>query len=450
MNNSPITRYLARHWRDALGVSLDGGAVAVQAPKPGEPWGSILAIGRLDDLPDGPTVDLDQQFGQNFDLNLGHAGGGVLVTPAHVNAHTHLELTSIGPVPYGGDFTQWIRGILDQRAVGGEAVHASAAEGVRLLRDGGVGYVGDIGATRHGEGAVWSALVQAGMPGVAFAEVLGYDGETANREKTGLQTLHLGEERSSVKASGENAVSLRRGLQPHAPYSTGRALYAACVEMATQHDLPLATHLAELVEEAEFIGQAKGLFRKFVENLGLWHDGLLETYGHGLSPVRWLEPYLPQRPWLLAHCNYVDDTDLDLLAKTGAAVAYCPIASEYFGHPSAGHAPHRYRDMIKLGIPVALGTDSILCQAPDETQPLAILPAIRRLHQRDRTDPVVLLAMATTMGHRALRQPEAWGRLAPGSPARFTAVPLPREWRGDDPLAAAWDHGGTASLIEPA
>jgi cytosine/adenosine deaminase-related metal-dependent hydrolase len=141
-----------------------------------------------------------------------------------------------------------------------------------------------------------------------------------------------------------------------------------------------------------------------------------------------MAPHLAAAPWLLAHCNYVEDAHLPLLARHRASVVYCPIASAYFGHPrrgfrgSDGH--HRYRDMLAAGVNVCLGTDSILCQPADETQPHSILAQMRFLFQRDHTDPDTLLAMATTRGLRALGLPARHATLQPGSPARLAAIAI--------------------------
>jgi aminodeoxyfutalosine deaminase len=159
-----------------------------------------------------------------------------------------------------------------------------------------------------------------------------------------------------------------------------------------------STHLAETLEEAEFVRDARGPFADMLKRIGKWDDAIQAT---GLSPIEFFQDDLGMSPWLLAHCNYVSDKDLKILAKAGrgrVSVAYCSVASEYFGHTS-----HRYRDMLDAGINVCLGTDSILCQPKSERQPLGILPQMRRLFRRDRTDPGTLLAMATVRGARAIQ-----------------------------------------------
>ncbi|MBB6431553.1 amidohydrolase family protein [Algisphaera agarilytica] len=303
-----------------------------------------------------------------------------LVMPGFINVHAHLELTSIGPQPYGGDFVGWVAMLREHWPGEGEAFAkspdpewfaAAAALGAEQSRAAGVQAIGDI--TRFD--AVAEARRAGGLDGVSFIELFGmgtpWDAEALAR---------LGEPAD--------------GFQPHAPYSAGPALFdAACAS-----GRPVSCHLAETHDERRFIAEGDGPFLDLLQSLGKWSPDFASRYGDGLSPVRWMEPYLRRAPWLLAHCNYVSDDDIALLAETGASVAYCPIASEYFGHDN-----HRYREMLDAGVNVCLGTDSIVCQPANEPQPLGILPQMRRLYQRDQTDPALLLRMATAHGRQALQ-----------------------------------------------
>ena len=97
--------------------------------------------------------------------------------------------------------------------------------------------------------------------------------------------------------------------------------------------------------------------------------------------------------FVAAHCNYVDDQAIRLLKLCEISVAYCPRASNYFGHQN-----HRYLEMIDAGVNVCLGTDSIICHGT-----LSILDEMRFLYQRDKCNPEILLKMATVNGLRALR-----------------------------------------------
>ncbi|MCC7204529.1 MAG: amidohydrolase family protein, partial [Phycisphaeraceae bacterium] len=178
-----------------------------------------------------------------------------------------------------------------------------------------------------------------------------------------------------------------------------------------------------------------------------WSDTYTPT---GQHPVEWMRPHLAAAPWLLAHCNYVSDDHIAALAAARASVAYCPLASAYFGHPKpdfGNFRGHRYRDMLTAGLNVCLGTDSILCQPPPpqgvEPQLMSILAPMRMLHRRDKTPPEVLLKMATINGYRALGLDESLAALTPSSTVwpwpnspRLIAVPIDPD-DATDPLEQA-------------
>ena len=76
-----------------------------------------------------------------------------------------------------------------------------------------------------------------------------------------------------------------------------------------------------------------------------------ETYGH--SSIRHLDPIgLLNDRVSLAHCVWVDDADLDLLAKTATTVVHNPMSNLRLG---SGIAP--VPAMLDRGIAVALGAD---------------------------------------------------------------------------------------------
>jgi len=306
-----------------------------------------------------------------------------LLLPGMVNAHAHLELTAIGPRPYTGDFVSWVTMLRSHWPGDGDPLAkrpdeawfaAAAARGSAMSRASGVVAVGDICRSN----ATIAAQRAVGLGGTGFVELFGLGPPWDQRDMARVQEAC-------------------EGLQPHAPYSAGPRLFDA----AARSGKPCCTHLAETRDEADFVATAGGRFRRFLESIGKWDDGFAAAYQRGLSPVAWMRPCLERTPWLVAHCNYLSDEDIAILAGTGTSVAYCPVASEYFGH-----AGHRYRDMLAAGVNVCLGTDSIVCQPPEVSQPLGILAQMRRLHARDGVDGLTLLRMATTHGRSALGLPD--------------------------------------------
>lgn len=426
MNEAPLILIRAAAMRDAAGVRLRDAALLVQD-------GRILAVGGLKAIEQST-----EHFGRpDRAIDLPDR----LVLPALVNAHAHLDLTDMGPVSYTGRFTDWIAKVMAHRKTQGETgIQSAMLAGLKASYTSGVGWVGDICGTpgTPSSPAAIDARRHAppplNLPGVAYLEQFGI----GSTEARAIEALHAAAEQWPNTNLDAFAPSIRIGLQPHAPYSAGVALYELAAKLAQLHGLALSTHLAETPEELEFLRSGTGVYADLLKQLGRW-DGSIKP--SGLHPVDHLAPTLAQARWLVAHCNYVDDTHIQRLAATQTSVAYCPIASEYFGHKN-----HRYRDMLAAGVNVCLGTDSILCQPSDEPQPLGVLPAIRRLFHRDGTPPETLLRMATINGLTALGISPAMATLAPGAPAKFVTATI-NTHEATDPLEQLLAGRGTLSPL---
>jgi cytosine/adenosine deaminase-related metal-dependent hydrolase len=390
---------------DAAGVACSPGSLLLAlAPAPQAAFGPLRRA-QIRVLAAGPRLMVDARskaLGHPADLPHQRVRG--ILTPAYVNAHTHLDLTHIGPTPHDPKlgFAPFVKLVVFNRRQDDEGIAASVRRGVELSLAGGVVAIGDIcGQTRSGPtAAAWRAMAACPVLGVGYLEYFGMGkGELSaidNMTKV-FDTLH---QDGSLAAH----LPVRVGLQPHAPYSVSLRGYDFASNLAKQFDLPLATHLAETPEERQFIARGDGPKRKMFEDLGIWDDSALEFIGRGKTPVAHLAEHLSRRPMLAVHLNDLSDADIATLALSGATAAYCPRSSEYFGnHDHFG--PHRYRDLLAAGVPVALGTDSVINLPPDagnDTCGMSTLDEARRLFARDQTSPRTLLAMITTSGARAL------------------------------------------------
>lgn len=338
-----------------------------------------------------------------------------VLLPGLVNAHAHLDLTHIGPQPSPGSFVAFVDLVRTRRVATVEAIGQSVMQGAVLARAGGTAFIGDIAGVRSL--AAVEALRASGLPGVSYLEVFGL-GENQERAAEALRTI------ARQVPAMDRGVAL--GIQPHAPYSCGRALY----ESAAALGLPLATHLAETLEELEFVHAATGPLAKMLRDLNVWDRSIKPLNCH---PLEHLAEVLAHRPLVAAHLNYIDDRHVQQLSQWPISVAYCPRASRYFGHPHNGYPEHRYREMMQAGVNVALGTDSLICiDTPDR---ISVLDEMRLLHRRDGTDPRLLLRMSTVNGAAALGVDPELVTLAPGPTAGIIAVPVQA---GDhlDPLSA--------------
>jgi aminodeoxyfutalosine deaminase len=426
MPDPTTTIYEAAAVRDAVTVNARPGAVAVRC-------GQVVAAGP----PDAVARQVAEQFvGPVSRVDL----AGRLLLPALVNAHAHLDLTDLGPQPFDGRFEQWLALVTDHRRDPAADAAGAVRRGLTASWRAGVGYLGDVAfspqavkawmdwrPTPAGDGTGPDSDGASGpIPGVSYLECFGlgrWQGEALAKLKEQLAALPY-----EAPAAG-HARGVLVGISPHAPYTVGLDLYEAVAGLGREHAYRLCTHVAESEAELQFVRDAAGPFVDLLKRYGAWDEGVRPT---GRHPIDWLEHPLKEARWLLVHCNLIEDRHIALLHRRRASVAYCPIASDYFGFTRPDR-PHRYRDMLAGGVNVCLGTDSIVCQPTSEKQPTGVLPQMRHLYRRDGADPATLLKMATTNGMLALHLNELDATLGPGSAADVIAVKIdPADY--SDPL----------------
>jgi cytosine/adenosine deaminase-related metal-dependent hydrolase len=384
---------------DAGGVRCGSGGMSVLVEyRPDRasrfPW-RILAA--------GPTTEVAQHEANRSPAMRIASRPGCLLIPGMVNAHTHLDLTHIGPRPHDPElgFGPWVGMIRDNRRTTAEGVSESVDQGAVLSLRAGVVAVGDIAGAVAGRASLLAveALKNTPLSGVSFIEFFAF----GPREHLALGWLD-----EALREAGRRGwhadplAPVQVGVQPHAPYSVSPNAYLAAAPGFAGR---FCTHLAESPEERRFLTRAEGPLREMIESLGLWTADAERVLGKASSPIQHVRENALRRVSLVAHVNDASDDDLDLLAEAGVSVAYCPRASAYFG-AERHFGPHRYREMLARGINVALGTDSIVNLPPEATQRgISIWDEMRFLHARDQTDPLVLLRMGTRNAAKGLELP---------------------------------------------
>lgn len=364
--------------------------------------------------------------GRSADFDLGN----VAITPGFVNAHTHLELTSLGDEPNQRpcDQVDWLRRViarartttLKQRS---ETIARNLWDSVAA----GTTTIADISTG----GCSWKQLLASPLRGTVFCEVLGLRRPRA-METSAIAFTWL---RTAQRDSARIDYRLRPGLSPHAPYSTVGWLY----ERAASAGVPLTTHLAELPEESELLTSRSGPLRDLLESIDAWGEGWEPLGSRSADYVR--RGPLRDSDWLIAHGTYLDETDFWQLRPQAApkqqrvAVVYCPRSTAYFGH-----GPHPYQQILERGAVVCLGTDS-LASAPS----LSMLEEMRFLQTTDRSLPAALiLTMATLSGAWALRREQEVGSLLPEKRADLAIIALP-EAKPSDPHDLLTHAGATVA-----
>ena len=122
-----------------------------------------------------------------------------------------------------------------------------------------------------------------------------------------------------------------------------------------------------------------------------------------------LDPLIRFDPASLDHMDFVDDSDLPLLASSDTIATLLPAVNYFLGHSTFPPA----RKFIDSGVAVALATDYNPGTAPTPSMPFVLSAACTRMNML----PAEAITAATYNGACALRLQHRKGSLEPGKDA---------------------------------
>ncbi len=146
---------------------------------------------------------------------------------------------------------------------------------------------------------------------------------------------------------------------------------------------------------------------------------------YGRSVIRHLDALgLLDARAILAHCVWLDDEEIDILARTGASVAHNPMSNLKLASGIA-----RVPDMLDAGIRVTLGTDGAI--SGNDLDMWLALRLAATLHRgatgrADAVDTGQALRMVTLAGAEALGAADRLGSLEVGKAADMILLDLRR------------------------
>ena len=200
-------------------------------------------------------------------------------------------------------------------------------------------------------------------------------------------------------------------------------LLRAVRAFAERHDLGYTIHLSQSRAEVDYMNRH-----------------------HGVSPVAFLDRHGFLGPRLFAaHCRYVDDADIALLAKTGTMVTHQARMAANRGVIPPIPA------LRAAGVPIAMGTDN---NTTDLFEVLRIALVTERVRRDDafpgvQPQPEDILADATMGSARAVRQAATIGSVEVGKKADFLVVDTQRVHIVPAVrIVSAWIHNGQPGDIE--
>ena len=235
--------------------------------------------------------------------------GTRLVSPAFVNAHTHLSLAFLRGISASSTRNNLVEDVYFafEQKLSADDVRAFARMGAYESLLHGVGFVWD---HYYGETAVAEALLDTGLAGVSAPTLQDLSGPG-----------RLGSE-AALSATLEIAGSARfveggvfAALGPHATDTVSPGLFRKVAGLAAKHQLPVHLHVAQSYDE---------LVRA-------------ETR-EGRSPLALLsrDGVLSRAPRvLMAHALFAHEADLKALDRARHTLVFCPSSQLQFGFPAA-------------------------------------------------------------------------------------------------------------------
>jgi len=318
-------------------------------------------------------------------------GRGKVATPGLINCHTHLPMTLFRGIAEDQPLTTWLTQTiwpLEAKLTPNDIYQGALLGCLENIKNGTTTFAD----MYFHEEKIAGAVEKAGLRAVLAQGII----EAENREK-GERMLKEGVE-FAQKYNGYADGRVTAQLGPHAVYTCSPQLLTQTREEASKLGIGMHIHLAESKQMAKLVKKRHGLTE--IE--------LLESINFLKSNV------------LAAHCIYLTEKEMRIMAKHNVKVSYNPTANMKI----ASGTP-KIKTLTDLGITVGIGTDGPASNNNldmfEEMKTAALLQKIRYM------DPTVLqaqqvLEMATTDGAKALGLEKTVGSLEVGKKADIILI----------------------------
>ena len=315
-------------------------------------------------------------------------GKGMLATPGFVNTHNHIAMTVFRSYADDMRLMDWLENKIwpAEAKLDGRTVYAQTLLGIaEMLRCGTTSFADMYFFMDNVAEAVRDSGIRACLS-------RGLTGITPNAAEA------LAENRDffmNWHNSCNGRITVMFG--PHAPYTCPEDYLRKVVETARSVGAEIHMHLCETKGEVENIRRQ-----------------------YGKSPIAWAnDAGVFDCGCLAAHCVWVDEADMDIMAAKKVRVAHNPGSNLKL---ASGIAP--LGRMLDRGITVSLGTDG--ASSNNNLDILEEMHLAALIHKADTLDPTAIPAeravrMLTEDGARALGYTDI-GKLEEGYKADITLI----------------------------
>ncbi len=315
-----------------------------------------------------------------------------ILIPGFINLHVHAAMNLMRGLADDLPLMPWLEGHIwpaERNLLSPSFVHDGTLLACAEMLSGGITTFNDMYFYPE---STAMACIKAGMRANLGLVVLEFPTNYANDAEDYINKGTAAKDR----LRDEPLISF--SFAPHAPYTVSDATFSQINTLSAQLDIGIHTHLHET--QAEII-QSEQV--------------------HGMRPLARLAKLgLLNSSLTLAHCVYLNQAEIKLLAAHGCSIAHCPSSNLKL---ASGIAP--ITEYFKNGINIGLGTDGAASNNRLDMFTEMRLAALLAKGQSGNAAAISAhqaLEMATINGARALEMDDKIGSIEIGKLADLTAV----------------------------
>jgi len=319
---------------------------------------------------------------------------GNVILPGLINTHTHAAMVYFRGIADDLPLSDWLNKHIwpaENRWLSPEFISDAIELACLEMLKGGVTTYNDM---YFYEDAAGRTAKKIGMRAILGAGIIDFPSKSAATTEE-----YFANAESFIKDwKGDELIT--PCIAPHALYTCGPDSLRRARAMAEKYNIPLHIHLSETEWE---VRQVMSLYKKrpveHLESLGFLDEDVLA-----------------------AHCVWVEDNEIELLAKRKVGVSHCMESNLKL---ASGFAP--VASMLAKGVKVAFGTDG--AASNNDLNILSEMSTTAKVHKALSNNPTVLdartiLCMATRWGAEALGLGDRVGSLKKGKMADIIAINL--------------------------
>ncbi|MCD5414745.1 MAG: 5'-deoxyadenosine deaminase [Clostridiales bacterium] len=326
---------------------------------------------------------------------------GKVVIPGLTQTHIHLTQTLFRGQADDLELLDWLK----KRVWPLEAAHTaesnriSAQLGIAELIKGGTTAIIDMGTVNHTE-EIFDAVDKSGFRAIMGKCMMDYDVSGVNPLMEGTKKSIDESMELLEKWHMKDGGRIQYAFAPRFVISCSEKLLLETKRLANEYDVMIHTHASENQSEIRIVQEDRGMRNiVYLDKLGLTGENLI-----------------------LAHCIWLDEEEMKIIAATGTKVAHCPNSNLKLASGIA-----KIPELISMNANISLAADGAPCNNNldmfSEMRTAALIQKGRLLN------PTVMPAekvfeLATLGGARAMRMEGKLGSIEEGKLADIVIIDL--------------------------